>query len=51
MDANNIDQINKLVNKILNCTVYEKSNINDFKNKYFENTPSKKIIKILKESI
>ena len=51
MDANNIDQINKLVNKILSRSVYEKSNINEFKNKYFENTPSKKIIKILKESI
>ena len=39
------------VNKVLNCDVCEKSSITDFQKKYYEKTPSKKIIKILKETI
>ena len=52
MEANNdIDRMNHLVNKVLNCEFKEKISINDFKNKYRENNPSKKIISLLKASI
>ena len=49
MDANNIYEINQSVNKVLNCEVYEKSIIKNIKKENFNNFPSKKIVKILKE--
>ena len=48
---NDINRINYLITKVLNCAVYENKNINDLKKKYLENMPSKKIISILKASI
>ena len=48
---NDINRINYLITKVLNCAVYENKNINDLKKKYLEKYPSKKIISILKASI
>ena len=48
---NDIDRINYLVNKVLNCDVYDNKSIINFKKKYLENIPSKKIVSILKASI